>query len=153
MKSGFLILALFTFIYPAENFKKVLCSHSWKVEYVKTINGTNDPNSTLPISEIDSTSPSCGQIITFMEDSTCKVENKGKGWWSEIDKFNWHLDNSGNLKFRNKGIRFQNGFSLLLLSFNNDSIILYEPGRAIESPNLMVTVHLLKRIKVKSKQK
>ena len=153
MKLGFLMLALFTIIYPKENFKKVLCAHSWKVEYIKIINGTNDPNSSLPISVIDSAPPLCGQIITFIEDSTCKVEKKGKGWWSEIDKFNWHLDNSGNLVFRNKGIRFQNGFSLLLLRFNKDSIILYEPARGIESSELMVTVHILKKIKVNRAQK
>jgi len=131
MKFGILLLALYAFIYPNENFKKVFGSHSWKVEDIKIIKGTNDPNSKLPISKIDSSPPLCGQIITFMKDSTCKVEKKGKGWWSEIDKFNWHLSESGNLKFRNKGTSFQNGFTLFLLSFNRDSILLYEPARGI----------------------
>jgi len=148
IKSGFIIV-LFTSFFSTGNFKKVLCSHPWKAEYIKTIHGTHDPYSKLPVSEMHNTPPLCGQSITFKEDSTCLVQNRGQGWWSEVDKYNWSIDDSsGNLKFRNKGSRFQYQFGLRVLSFNEDSIIFYTPNTSFEGGHLSVTVYKLKKVKV-----
>jgi len=147
MKAGILLLALITTSISTQNFKDVLCDHPWQVEYIKTINGTNDPNSALPASEMATTPPLCGQIISFKEDSTCEVKNKGKGMWSEVDKCLWSIDKPGNLKFRNKGLQFEYGFTLSLLSFSKDSILLYTTATGIESGVSSVTVYKLKNVK------
>lgn len=148
MKLVFLILVLSSFIFSTKLYKGVLCAHAWKVEYIKTIKGTNDPNSELPISEIHASPPLCGQIITFKENYTCQVQNKGQGGLSEVDKFNWSIDESGNLKFKNKDSQVPFQFILQVLSFNKDSIIFYSPAIGIESGVRTVTVYMLKSVTI-----
>lgn len=147
MKATFIILVFCTFFHTWNDRRKILCSHPWKVDYIKTLQGTNKPLSTKQILEIDSTPPKCGQIISFKQDNTCEVKNKGNGFWSDIDKSKWSLDDMGNIRFRNTDPRLQPGFALIIRSINNDSIIFYIESWGIESGKKLLTVHKLGRVK------
>ena len=150
MKPLLVILVLHFFSFPAENFKKILCSHPWKAEYMKSIDGTNDPNSLKIPVEFYNTPPFCGQIITFKNDHTIKVEKNGTGLWSEAVKCNWSMDSSGNLFFQSKADQIKNRFYLKVLSYNNDSIIFYQQAIGIETGISRVTVYKVKKYTPKS---
>ena len=85
MKVLIILLAISPFLKYSEEYEKILCSHSWRVEYIKTLRGTDDPLSTKHISEIVNTPPLCGQVLTFKKDKTCEVQNRGKGRWTADD--------------------------------------------------------------------
>lgn len=138
-----MVLLWITITLSGDEFKNVLYGHSWKVTYWKTINGTNDPRSTIPASQVLTAPPFCGQILTFKNDSTCIVENRGKGMFSGLDNMNWYLDDEGAIIFRNKGRQFRHRFALRILSYSDDSIRLYQSGVGIHSGELFVNVYKL----------
>lgn len=126
--------------------ENIITASKWKVVSVNLYSGKTFPaNSEKPLTK-DNTPPLCGQIITFNNDHSCTVNNKGSGFWSTLEQYNWFIDNKGNLLFKST-VKGSYGLKTLYVnSANPDSILIYtQAGIATESGKYALTVYKLKR--------
>jgi hypothetical protein len=115
-----LVFSLLLF-FVSEEADKMLTSNSWRVYSFETFEKINDTYDYSHPQSHNTSTPVCGQVVSFNADHSIRVSNSGEGLWANIDKYEWSVEKS-ILHFKSLD---PHSFSSLqfIIAFRKDSTI------------------------------
>jgi hypothetical protein len=147
MISKTLIILLALIYLGNKKIEEVLCSHKWKVAYVKMYEGDKFPTGKSKLI-MDSDRSNSGQVVSFQTDHSCKAFNKpGSMFWNLIDNYTWSVEGEDVLRFSGNKTVYNSTTVYNIYSFNADSILLYNIGVGIENGRKEISVTKLVDVK------